>query len=464
MKRFLALTSAILVLLLNSCSFDDETSTGPDDPDPNPGTVDYLTVNVDQTLRIDSLGLEVKFDTVYNDNRCPANAYCVWEGVVEIRIEIGTSDQDHQGLFLIRGGSSYEEEPLRYVTTVNGVYAFQLVEVSPYPGVIPNATYEDYNIAFRVTKVEGYALDGDLILSDLPTSNLLSSAINTDVVIDSIWTRDSTMFIAVQYSGGCRPHQFTLFMDPSVLMESEPPQADLYLQHFSDNDACRALVTQTLSFNLKPLIDIAPNGNSRLQLNVYRQENASWVLDDQLLFRPHGHNPNAILPLEIGNYWVYVDTVWRSGVPNVTRDSFAVVDYEVDTLGEWWVLNKYMYNLGKRLLIKGDSLYTHQRGFNFEYPEREYIPPVESPLTYDVIKSGDMLYSRIVSALDTALTVPAGTFDGVWKYDGLLYCYFEQIEYLEPGVGFIFMDRPCDDPHGDAPPRHVWLVSYSVDN
>ena len=141
-----------------------------------------------------------------------------------------------------------------------------------------------------------------------------------------------------------------------------------------------------------------------------------------------------------------------------------MIAYEVDTLGEWWILNKYMYNFGRKLMVKGDSIYTHQQGWEVEYAAREYIPPVGESYTYDIIKGGDMLYHRIVSTVDMAMTVPVGTFDGVWKYDGLLYCYYEQIEYLKPGVGFIFMDRPCDDPHGDTPLRRCWLVDYDVAN
>jgi|JI6StandDraft_1071083.scaffolds.fasta_scaffold10416_6 hypothetical protein len=69
----------------------------------------------------------------------------------------------------------------------------------------------------------------------------LSSRINGD-----------TLLIEVQYGGGCEEHKFTLHTN-KMWMKSLPPQLNLWLEHDSSNDMCRALLTETLKFDIKPL-------------------------------------------------------------------------------------------------------------------------------------------------------------------------------------------------------------------
>lgn len=58
--------------------------------------------------------------------------------------------------------------------------------------------------------------------------------------------------LVVQYGGGCREHEFTLCWD-GHFMESFPLQVRLVLHHDGNGDMCRALPTETLTFDLKAL-------------------------------------------------------------------------------------------------------------------------------------------------------------------------------------------------------------------
>lgn len=66
----------------------------------------------------------------------------------------------------------------------------------------------------------------------------------------------STIEIMVQYAGGCNRHKFSLFTT-GLLKESFPPQLDLILSHDADGDECKAIVTDTLLFDLSSLFSIA---------------------------------------------------------------------------------------------------------------------------------------------------------------------------------------------------------------
>lgn len=58
--------------------------------------------------------------------------------------------------------------------------------------------------------------------------------------------------ITVSYGGGCEEHVFELYSDKKY-MKSLPPQLNLVLEHDANKDACRAMITQDLKFDLKGL-------------------------------------------------------------------------------------------------------------------------------------------------------------------------------------------------------------------
>jgi len=81
--------------------------------------------------------------------------------------------------------------------------------------------------------------------------------------IDSVWVSGNTLNITVQYGGGCRVHTIELFTDGKTTV-SIPGMIDLRLTHNANGDNCKALVRETLVFNLTGLCEC-----SNIQLNIY---------------------------------------------------------------------------------------------------------------------------------------------------------------------------------------------------
>lgn len=68
---------------------------------------------------------------------------------------------------------------------------------------------------------------------------------------DILSTRISgdSLLLEVQYGGGCEKHIFAMNTN-LIWMKSMPPQLNLWLEHENNNDMCRALITETIAFNL----------------------------------------------------------------------------------------------------------------------------------------------------------------------------------------------------------------------
>ncbi len=85
--------------------------------------------------------------------------------------------------------------------------------------------------------------------------------------------KNGWLLLEVNYSGGCRDHEFTL-IHQGAYKESMPPQLDVLLAHNSNEDHCRAFITQKLAIPLKELKYSENDGELILnfrQLNISRK-------------------------------------------------------------------------------------------------------------------------------------------------------------------------------------------------
>ena len=87
----------------------------------------------------------------------------------------------------------------------------------------------------------------------------------------------NTLKVVVEYSGGCRDHVFQLVTN-GMLMKSLPPQRPVRLIHQANEDMCRSMIIDTLTFDLTPL---AAPGGGRIKLNLQatREFSLECVLD-----------------------------------------------------------------------------------------------------------------------------------------------------------------------------------------
>jgi len=176
--------------------------------------------------------------------------------------------------------------------------------------------------------------------------------------------------------------------------------------------------------------------------------------------------------MAVGNYWIYADTVWFNDTPYGRIDTVKVLGRITDNLGEWWILSRWFFNLGDRIMVRGDSILTYQCCFEgpdstWPYAEVEYLPPLDTPFVHSMVLEGDITFRRTVFRLDSAVTTPAGEFHGLYGYEGSLWFQKPQVEFLMPGIGFVYHYQPTDAmyPYPDPPntySRRAWLIGYQV--
>lgn len=70
--------------------------------------------------------------------------------------------------------------------------------------------------------------------------------------IESTSIKGDTLFVVVNYGGGCEKHHFTMYTN-MMWMKSNPPQLNLYIEHNANGDKCRAMIQETLAFQLGSL-------------------------------------------------------------------------------------------------------------------------------------------------------------------------------------------------------------------
>lgn len=72
------------------------------------------------------------------------------------------------------------------------------------------------------------------------------------VTIHAVEVKNDSLELTVSFGGGCRDHVFMLLTD-AAWMESYPVQVGARLAHDAKGDACKALLSRVLRFDLSPL-------------------------------------------------------------------------------------------------------------------------------------------------------------------------------------------------------------------
>ena len=100
--------------------------------------------------------------------------------------------------------------------------------------------------------------------------------------LEGVALDDCLLTVDVNYGGGCKDHEFELFMSPSIFGESFPAQANLWLRHNGNGDICRGLVSDKIEFNITAVIE------------QYRAQHGS---EDDIILNVYGYfsdKPNAV--------------------------------------------------------------------------------------------------------------------------------------------------------------------------
>jgi hypothetical protein len=109
-----------------------------------PGPVDrQVTLAPGQTVLVSEASVNVRFEGVSGDSRCPLDAVCVWGGDALVRIEVLPAGGGRQPYDLHTGNM----QPVRHDDLT-----IALVELAPYPFSATPIPPPDYRATLRLTR------------------------------------------------------------------------------------------------------------------------------------------------------------------------------------------------------------------------------------------------------------------------------------------------------------------------
>jgi len=91
----------------------------------------------------------LRFDSVFTDSRCPQGAYCVWQGIAGARFTLSRNNSELESFDLYtwnNPGANWSDSALCKNLKI------RLLELSPYPSVDLQNSYNNYKARIIVTK------------------------------------------------------------------------------------------------------------------------------------------------------------------------------------------------------------------------------------------------------------------------------------------------------------------------
>lgn len=160
---------------------------------------------------------------------------------------------------------------------------------------------------------------------------------------------------------------------------------------------------------------------------------------------------NIFLPLSVGNFWVYRDSIWESGkLMDVTDDTLRITE-EGTYLGH----KTYRFNDGKTWFASGDTIfqvYSTRGGGKIHAP---VLMASGKPTEFNSLFGGDVVIHKTVSKMETCPIPQWGNYS-CYKVKG--HCDSYQI--VAYGIGIIWeVNKNCGPDSGNYSTRT--LVSYS---
>ncbi len=122
-----------LVVLLVSC--EGEGIIGPT------GEIDTpFDLKLGQSITLIPDGIEVGFERVLGDSRCPSNVVCVWEGVAHLRLWLLRPGSDTVFVTAPIYGYVTKTDTARHVAVEAMGYWIKVLQLDPYPTYPPPLT------------------------------------------------------------------------------------------------------------------------------------------------------------------------------------------------------------------------------------------------------------------------------------------------------------------------------------
>jgi hypothetical protein len=134
MRSFFPTLFILLAVTFAACSKDDEDQ--------------YITTPVlpiGTTVQLQSSGgIKLRLDEVITDSRCPANVFCVWQGMAIAKFTFTKEKKDHPFILSLTPGFPSKD------TLIQG-YQIEFLDLKPYPGIASDGN--TIRAEMRVTKI-----------------------------------------------------------------------------------------------------------------------------------------------------------------------------------------------------------------------------------------------------------------------------------------------------------------------
>ncbi len=116
---------------------------------PEPKSVELgesFQLKVGESVRIEAEALEIGFEEVSTDSRCPKGEQCIWEGDATVKVWLQKTSETRKTIELHTTPKKQESEPC-YLD-----YGVKLQRLDPYPISGKTIQQGDYQATFEVTR------------------------------------------------------------------------------------------------------------------------------------------------------------------------------------------------------------------------------------------------------------------------------------------------------------------------
>ena len=198
--------------------------------------------------------IEVGFQAVLGESRCPLDAMCWWQGWARIQLWLHSPGQDTIAMEPFIYGYVFKEDSTAHKGVFSEEYTVTLLQLDPYPTAADTVQPgpEEYTALLSVS-VNPVPLETDRL--NLFTHKIFEEFLNNPIdgfYIDSSSVIADTLRVYVAYSGGCKEHDFFLF-GSTAWAETVPPVMPAVIIHDGHWDTCEAFIHETLRFDLSPI-------------------------------------------------------------------------------------------------------------------------------------------------------------------------------------------------------------------
>jgi hypothetical protein len=385
-------------------------------------------LNVGETASLEGENLDVTLVRLVHDNRCPANADCIWPGLAQIELKVisGATRMTTRKFDLLAGADSIALD--MFSDTVLG-YNVRFEQFEPYPGTtmksqtppVPPGPRAQLRISRKLLypRIDGYVSIVDI---DPPLLQL------DPITIESAWTFGDTLFANTTVGGGCERHYYFLEMSPAAFAGSDPAEANIYLRHFANFDICEGAVASTLRFDISAIRRLYEQTHEQfapIQLNLFDYFDDTPGASRRVRYGP------SLMPGGIGHYWIYEVTDRREphAPTAVYLDTIAIVGSGYSHGKLWWQLEgrEPEWLLGfSAFSYRADTVVVNENCEGTTWEARRFVP----------LTSGS--YSYRGSSCSSSRRYDADQFADTTIYEWCRNCSDANLVWkVVPGVGVV---------------------------